>query len=137
VHEKHKVAKCMAVGDLMLHNFGAERTDKMVQCFQGIKTEQLHRVEGKRDLGSAESVIIHMGSNDLRTTKKLDFVLGEIYDLVATAKRKLLNCRIVLSGVLRRRDWSRRRIGELNDRFVGYQKSWALTSLIETPGYVD
>jgi hypothetical protein len=36
---------------------------------------------------------------------------------VATAKSKLPNCRLVLSGVLRRRDVSWRRIGALNDTF--------------------
>jgi hypothetical protein len=36
---------------------------------------------------------------------------------VATAKSKCLNCRFVLSGVLRRRDVSWRRIGPFNDRF--------------------
>ena len=29
-----------------------------------------------------------MGTNDLRTTRNLDFVMGEVYALVATAKRK-------------------------------------------------
>jgi len=71
----------------MLHKFGAELTDMMVECFQGIKTEQLHRVMEKGYLGSPETVIIHMGTNDLRTTRNLDFVLGEVCALVAMAKR--------------------------------------------------
>jgi len=35
----------------------------------------------KRDLrvGSPENVIIHVGINDLRTTRNLDFVMGEVY----------------------------------------------------------
>ena len=53
----------------------------------------------KGGLGSPETVIIHVGTNDLRT-RNLDFVMGDVCALVATAKRKLLNCRIVLSGVL-------------------------------------
>jgi hypothetical protein len=53
----------------------------------------------------------------LRTTRNLDFVMGEVYVLVATAKRKFPKCRLFLSGVLRRRYVSWRRIGALN---VGY-----------------
>ena len=71
--------------------------------------------DGKeRDLVSPETVIIHVGTNDLRTTKNLDFVMGEVYALLSTAKKKLPNCRLVRSGVLRRRDVSWQRIGALN-----------------------
>jgi len=108
----------MVVSDSILHNIGAEHADMMVECFPGIITEQLvHRVIEKRDLGSPETVIIHVGTNDVRTTRNLDFVMGEVYALVATAKRKLPNCRLVLSGVLRPRDVSWRHIGALNDRY--------------------
>jgi hypothetical protein len=55
----------------MLHNFEAEHTDMTMECFQGIKTEQLPRMIEKRHLGSLETVIFHMGSNDLRATRKL------------------------------------------------------------------
>ena len=54
----------------------------------------------KGDLGNPETVIIHVGINDSRTTTNLDIVMGEVYALVATAKRKLPNCRLVLSAVL-------------------------------------
>ena len=42
----------------------------------------------------------------LRTTRNLDFLMGEVYALAATVKKKLPNCRLVLSGVLRRSDTS-------------------------------
>ena len=100
VHAKQKVAKCMVVGDSILRNGGAEHADMIVECFPGIKTEQLHRVIEERDQGRPETVIIHVGTNDMRTTRNLNFVTEEVYALVATAKRKLANCRLVLSGVL-------------------------------------
>ena len=104
--------KCVVVGDTVLRIFGADHADMMVECFPGIKIKQLHGVTEKSDLGSPESVlIIHICTNDLRTTRNLDFLVGEVYALVATAKRKLPNCRLVLSGVLRLRDVSWRRIG--------------------------
>jgi hypothetical protein len=38
-------------------------------------------VNGKRDLGKSETVIVHLSTNYLRTTIHLDFVMGEIYKL--------------------------------------------------------
>ena len=108
---KQKATKCMVVGDSIVRNVGAEHADMKMECFPGIKTEQLHRLMEKRDLGSPDTVIIHVGTNDLKTTRNLDIVMGEVYALVYTAKKKLPNCRLVLSGMLRPRDVSWRRIG--------------------------
>ena len=87
---EQKIAKCVVVGYSVMRNMGAEHADMMAEYFLGIKTEQLHIVMEKTDLGSPETVIIHTGTNDLRTTRNLDFVMGE----VATANRKLPNCRL-------------------------------------------
>ena len=72
----------------------------------------------KRVQGSPETVIIHVCTNELRTTRNFDFVMKEVYTLVDTAKRKLRKCRVFLSGVLRRRDVSCRLTGALNDKYV-------------------
>lgn len=117
------VTKCVVVGDSIVCNVGAEHADMKVECFPGIKTEQLHRVMEKIDLVSPETVIIHVGTNDLKT-RNLDFVMGEVHGLVSTTKKKLPNCRLVLSGVLRRRDVSWRRIGALN-----YRIDWVANAL--------
>jgi hypothetical protein len=98
--------KCVVVGDSMLRNVGAELEDMTVESLPGIKTKQLHRVIEKMYLVSPETVIIHVGTNDMRTTRKLDFVMGEVYELVSTTKKKLPISRLVLSGVLRRKDVS-------------------------------
>ena len=112
---KQRSIKCIVVGDSIVRNVGAEHVDMKVECFPGIKTEQLHRVMEKRDLVSSDTVIIHVGTNDLKT-RNLDLVLGEVHALASMVKKKLPNCRLVLSGVLRRRDVSWRRIGALNYR---------------------
>ena len=51
------------VGDSILRSIGGEHADMMVECFPGIKTEQLHGVIEKRDLGSPETVIIWQRRN--------------------------------------------------------------------------
>jgi hypothetical protein len=110
---KQKVAKWM-VGNSLLRSFGAEHADMKVRCFLRTNTEQLYRVIERRDLGSPATFIIHVGANYLRKTRNVDFVLGEVYALLATTKKKFPNCTLVLSGVLQRRDVSWRRIGTLN-----------------------
>ena len=80
-------------GDSIVRKLGIGHTDMAVECFPGIKTEQLHRVIERSDLGSPETAIIHVGTNDLRTTRNLDFLMGEAYALAATVKKKLPNCR--------------------------------------------
>ena len=72
----------------------------MVECFSWIETEQLHRVIDKRDLGSPATVIIHVCSNNVITKKNFDFLMGVLYAVLATAKRKLPKCCLFLSGVL-------------------------------------
>jgi lysophospholipase L1-like esterase len=74
---------------------------------------------------SSDTVIIHVGANDLKT-KNLYFVMGDVYELVSAAK-KLPNCRLVLSGVLRHRDVSWRRFGALNHRFDWIAHALGLT----------
>jgi hypothetical protein len=47
-------------------------------AFRGLKPTS-YRVIDKRDLGSPATVIIHLGTNNMRTTRTLDFVMGEGY----------------------------------------------------------
>ena len=123
----YKATKLMVIGDSMVRNVGTEQAEMRVECFPGIKTEQLHRVMDKADLGSPETVIFHVGTNDLKATGNLDRVMGEVYDLVATVKKKIPNSRLVLGGVIRRRDTSWRRIRALNDRLEWTAEAFGLT----------
>jgi lysophospholipase L1-like esterase len=66
------------------------------ECFPGIRTEQLQRVIER--IGSPDSVVIHVGTNDLRRTGNLDYIMGDVYSLVNTAKTKFSTSRVVLLG---------------------------------------
>jgi hypothetical protein len=66
--------------------------------------------------------------------------MGEVYALVSTTKKKLPKSRLVLSGVLRRRDVSWWRTGALNDRLDWVANALGLTfvdpnSWIEDGGF--
>jgi hypothetical protein len=71
VPAKQKVAKSMVVGYSVLRNVGAEHADMKVECIPGINTEQLHRLIERRDLGSPETIIIQVDTNDFRKQELL------------------------------------------------------------------
>lgn len=49
-----------------------------------------------KDIRSPDTVVIHIGTNDLRRSVNLDFVMGDMYALVNTAKSKFLQSRLLL-----------------------------------------
>jgi hypothetical protein len=111
-----KGGECLVLGDSVIRNVASECPNMKVECFPSVRTEQLQRFIETRELGSPDSVVIHVGTNDLRRTGNLDYVMGDVYDLVNTTKTKFSASRVVLSGVLRRGDVSWRRTGAVNDR---------------------
>ena len=54
-----------------------------------------------RDFGHSNAVVIHVGTNDVRRSRNLNCIMGEMYNLVNTAKAKFPGSRLVLSGVFR------------------------------------
>jgi len=89
----------------------------------------VHRVIENRDLGNPDTVVIHVGKDDLRRTVNLDYVVGDIYDSVNTAKTKFSTSRVVLSSVLRRQDLSWRRTGAVNSRYEWVVQTLGVTFL--------
>jgi hypothetical protein len=84
---------------MQVGNVGTECSDMKVECFLGIRTEQLQRGIVNRDFGNPDAVVIHLGTNDMKRTGNLDYVMGDAYDLINTAKTKFSTSRLVLSGV--------------------------------------
>jgi len=107
-----------------------------VECCPGIRTEQLHRVIENRDLGNPNTVVMHAGTNDLRRTGNLDYIMGVVYDLVNTAKTKFSTSRVVLSGLLRRQDVSWRRNGAVNSRYEWVAQTLGVT-FVDRNSWVD
>ena len=116
MQEHHEGEQCLFVGNSIIRSVGTGQNNTMVESFPGIRTEQIHRVLDKRDLGTPDTVIIHVDTNDLKRSTNLDYVMVEVHSLVNKAKGKFPQSTIVLSGVLRRTDVAWRRIGALNDR---------------------
>ena len=108
--------KCLVLGDSIVRGVGAGRSNMRIERFPGIRMDQLRRAMEKRDLGHADMVVIHVGTNDVRRFRNLDYIMGETYDLVNMAKTKFPNTRLVLSGMLRCRGVHWRRVGAMKDR---------------------
>jgi hypothetical protein len=127
VQEHHEGEQCLVVGDSIISNVGTGQNNIMVQCFLGIRTEQLCRVMENRDLETPDGVVIHVGTNDLKRSVNLDYVLGEVQSPVNMAKVKFPQSKFVLSGALRWTDAAWRCIGVLNDRYDWIVKTLGVT----------
>jgi hypothetical protein len=79
---------CLVPGDSIVRNVGTEHSNMTDECFPGVRTEQLHRFIENRDLGNPDTIVINVGAKDLRSTRNLDYLMGVVYKLVATAKSK-------------------------------------------------
>ena len=64
--------KCLVLGDSIVRNAGAENSNMRVECFPGIRADQLPRVAVNRDLGYLETVVTHVGTNDVRKHRNLE-----------------------------------------------------------------
>lgn len=104
----------LVLGDSIVRHTGAGQDALDVRCFPGIRTEQLRRVIERQDLGRRpDTVILHVGTNDSK--RNVDYVIGDMYDLITTAKKRFPTTKLIVSGVLRRKDTHWTRIGQIND----------------------
>jgi hypothetical protein len=87
-----------------------------VECFPGLRADQLRRVKENRDLRYSDAFVIHVRTNYARRSRNLDYIMGEVYDLVNTTKAKFPGSILVLSGILRNKGVKWRRVGAANDR---------------------
>jgi hypothetical protein len=127
--------KCLVLGDSSVRNVGAGKSDMRIECFPGIGVDQLQRVMENRDLGHSDTVVIHVGTNDVRRHRNLDFIMGEVHDLVNTAKAKFPGSRLVHSCVLRSKGVNWRRVGAANDRLEWVARTLGATFVTRIAGF--
>jgi hypothetical protein len=64
VRRKDGGANCLVLGNSIIRNVKSEHMS--VECFPGIRTEELKIILENKDLGRPDTVVIHVGTNDLR-----------------------------------------------------------------------
>jgi hypothetical protein len=74
-----KDEECLVLGDSVIRNVGTACSDMKLECFPGI-TVQLDRGIKSRDLETPYTVVIHVGTNDLRRNGNLNYVMEDVYD---------------------------------------------------------
>jgi hypothetical protein len=72
VNVKTGETKCTVLGDSIIRNVGVDKSDMGVECFPGIRTEQLRTVMENKMLGCPDTMIMHVGTNDVRRSRNLD-----------------------------------------------------------------
>jgi hypothetical protein len=83
--------KCLVLGDSIVRNVGAENSNMRVGCFPDIRVDQLRRVMEK-GLGIFRYGCNSFGTDYVRKSRYLDYIMGEVCDLVNTAKAKFPWC---------------------------------------------
>jgi hypothetical protein len=77
VRKQEEEAECLVLGDWIIRNVESEHVR-----VPRIGTEQPQRVTENRDLVSPVTVVIQLGTNDLRRHGNLDYMVGDVYALV-------------------------------------------------------
>jgi hypothetical protein len=99
-----KGGECLVLGNSIMQNVGTECSNMRVECFLGIRMEQLHRVTETTDLGKPRHSHYPCRYKQLKRTGNLNYVMGDVHDLANTAKTKFSTSKVVLSGVFWRRN---------------------------------
>jgi hypothetical protein len=73
VKVKSGCAECLVLGDSMVRNVGEGKINMGIERFQRIRADQLRGVMEYRKFGCADTVVIHVGTNDFRRSRNLDY----------------------------------------------------------------
>lgn len=115
--EKQKCGPtCVVIGDSMVRHIGYQQPEIEVECYPGIRLEEAKNMIERQERQDPEKIIFHMGTNDIRR-RNIDYVMAELYDLVQTTKSIYPRAKIIISGIIRRRDVNWRKVGLANDSF--------------------
>ncbi|PSN29564.1 hypothetical protein C0J52_27917 [Blattella germanica] len=114
----------------MVRHIGQQNGDLEVKCFPGIRTEEVRR---KIERQQAQEVVIDVGTNNIR--RQLDYITGHMYDLATAAKTTFPKARIVIIGIVRRRNVHWWRIGRINEAFDWVTYSVLVKFVDPIPGY--
>jgi tRNA A37 methylthiotransferase MiaB len=74
--KQHGSSQCLVLGDSIIRNVKTEHMS--VQCFLSFINEQLKRVVENRKLGKPDTILIHLGTKDLRRSVNVHYDSGEV-----------------------------------------------------------
>jgi hypothetical protein len=108
----------VVLGDSLLKFAGEEckRNGYDVRCCPGIRIEELRQPVQKTDLKTVcpDVIVIHAGTNNIRRGLSATEIMGYTKDLVDCIRKQVPKTKIVISGILHRRNVSERFIRRIN-----------------------
>ena len=111
--------KTIILGDSLLKFAGEEckKHGHEVLCYPEIQVDELkHKVDNMNlKQHNPDVVVVHVGSNNVRTHMSAQEIMGDIMDLTTSIKEAVPNVKIIVSSILRRGDASERRIHRINN----------------------
>ena len=72
-----------------------------VECYPGIRINQMKKRIQERKQGDAGVVILHVGTNNVKGHGAHSEIIGEMWELIREAKDKFKGAEVVVSGILR------------------------------------
>jgi hypothetical protein len=100
-----KVSKVLLLGDSMIKHVEVKNAEKCV--FPEIKAEYLSKkVEDlvqDKDI-DLKTIVLHVGTNNLKKASRPEDVMGEVYDLIRTTKRSFPKSGIIVNSIVYRKD---------------------------------
>ena len=107
----------MVLGDSIVKHVKLDGVAK-VHVFSGIKSSQLEKVIEKQEVikhSNPKLIFLHVGTNDLKNSKSPEEVMGEIYSLARCVKDKYPKSKVLVNGIVKRRDVSYRYLDRVNE----------------------
>lgn len=113
-----KNTETLVLGDSLMRGTFRGEPGVHVRFFPGVTSDALAKkilaTKIPEDEVAPKVVILHAGSNNLSRNKNIDNVLGDHWFLVETVKQKFPLARIIVSGVLHRKDVPVKAVVDLN-----------------------
>lgn len=116
IRDEGSVSKILVLGDSLIKYSGnmCKEMGATVHCFPGIRVDELKRKVESMEV-SADIIVVHAGTNNVREGVWADEVMGEMMDLVDVLKRNNTKAKIIVSGVIKKRGVDMRTINSVND----------------------
>lgn len=110
---KHVIIGNSLVRDARQHiHFQEARVIAMPGATVRAAIEQVQKMSPDSEV---ETVVFHVGGNDLMNAPSPDYVIGDLYNLVKLTKDRFVNANIIVNGILWRKGISMKLLRTIND----------------------
>ena len=110
-------------GDSIIKHVKVTNADE-INVYRGINSAQLCSKMENSTNKEASLIVLHVGTNDIMRWKNEDETMGEVYNAIRCAKKNFPRARVIVNGIVYRRDVPLRFINSVNKNI-----RWACNAL--------